>query len=186
MIQKKVISQTIPTFYSDKNDFENSCENFSILTSSNKQVPMQQANNLNSNKIASTKMEPSIKSVNYFGYQFNTNRNKVVATTVATPASTTTNTDNAQLNNSKSSLLDKKSPSQLFHRKSQQSSFQKYVIENQVRQHFYNRNTQKQTECDSNTKYMISKILNGDLDSSTLSDRNKLVIIINLFYLFID
>lgn len=184
MIQKKVISQTIPTFYSDKNDFENSCENFSILTTSNKQVPIQQANTLNSNKIGSTKMEPSIKSVNYFGYQFNTNRNKVVATTAAaTPASTTTtattNTDNAQLNNSKSSLLDKKSPSQLFHRKSQQSSFQKYVIENQVRQHFYNRNTQKQTESDSNTKYMISKILNGDLDSSTLSDRNKLVI--NLF-----
>jgi hypothetical protein len=179
MIQKKVISQTIPTFYSDKNDFENSCENFSILTTSNKQVPIQQANNSNSNKIASTKMEPSIKSVNYFGYQFNTNKNKAAA---AAPASTTTtNTDNAQLNNSKSSLQDKKSPSQLFHRKSQQSSFQKYVIENQVRQHFYNRNSQKQTESDSNTKYMISKILNGDLDSSTLSDRNKLVIMINLF-----
>jgi hypothetical protein len=170
MIQKKVISQTIPTFYtsqaSDKNDFENSCENFSILTS--KAVPLASGT---TKSISSTKMEPSIKSVNYFSYQFNSNRGKL-------------NDSSSNNNNSKPSLIQQdnanRSPSQMHHRKSQQSSFQKYVIEKQVRQHF-NQKSQQQTQSqsqnhqqdsESNTKYMISKILNGDIEPSSFTNNN--------------
>ena len=66
MISKKVITQTIPTFYNDKTDFENSSENFSIITSKTTPLPTSRAN-----RSQTTKMEPSIKSVNYFGYRFN-------------------------------------------------------------------------------------------------------------------
>ncbi len=65
MLSKKVITQTIPTFYNDK-EFENSSENFSIITSKTTPMPTSRGN-----RSQATKMEPSIKSVNYFGYRFN-------------------------------------------------------------------------------------------------------------------
>lgn len=155
MIQKKVISQTIPTFYTTadtKNDLENnSCENFSILTSKAVPLASSQTSSSTATKTIATKMEPSIKSVNYFGYQFNSNRNKV--------------NDSSLSSINKSSHENNQSPSQMY-RKSQQSSFQKYVIEKQVRQHFNYRNPD-----DPNTKLMISKILNGDIERE-ISSKN--------------
>lgn len=70
MISKKVITQTIPTFYNDKTDFENSSENFSVVNA--KTTPLSTSR---TNRSQNTKMEPSIKSVNYFGYRFN-NQNR--------------------------------------------------------------------------------------------------------------
>ncbi len=70
MISKKVITQTIPTFYNDKTDFENSSENFSIVTT--KTTPLPTTRGIRSQ---ASKMEPGIKSVNYFGYRFN-NQNR--------------------------------------------------------------------------------------------------------------
>ena len=53
--------------------------------------------------------------------------------------------------------------------KSQASSYQKYVIEKQqVKQHFTHR-----TSNDSTTKFMISKILNGELENISTNSSNS-------------
>jgi hypothetical protein len=70
--QKKVITQTIPTFYNDKPDFENSSENFSIISKVSHGTPLtttRPTNRSQTSKVIVT--EPGIKSVNYFGYRFN-------------------------------------------------------------------------------------------------------------------
>lgn len=54
-------------------------------------------------------------------------------------------------------------------RKSQASSYQKYVIEKQqVKQHFTQR-----TPNDSTTKFMISKILSGELENISTNSSNS-------------
>ena len=161
MISKKVITQTIPTFYNDKTDFENSSENFSILTSKTNPLGVSKAGQ----RPQTTKMEPSIKSVNYFGYRFNPHNQRTNAN-----SSVITNSTAATLNN-----IQQASPS----RKSQQSStFQKYIIDKQhvSKQHFNNTNS------DSTTKHMISKILNGDIENianNTNKNLNKVFIVKN-------
>lgn len=188
MIQKKVISQTIPTFYTtnataDKNDLDSSCENFSLLTSNAVPLASSQTSSgavSNSNtttpKTISTKMEPSIKSVNYFGLQFNSNRNKSNDSNLS--SNNNMNNTNGNLTNHSNNinmharLENNRSPSQMY-RKSQQTSFQKYVIEKQVRQHFNHRNSTTNHENDPSTKLMISKILNGDLESTQLTTTNS-------------
>lgn len=77
MLSKKVITQTIPTFYNDK-DFENSSENFSIVTSKTTPMPTSRGN-----RSQAAKLEPSIKSVNYFGYRFNNSSNRNLNTSVS-------------------------------------------------------------------------------------------------------
>ena len=152
MISKKVISQTIPTFYNDKTDFENSSENFSILTAKTNPLSVSKAGQ----RPQTTKMEPSIKSVNYFGYRFNPHNQRTNAN-----SSVITNSTVATLNNSQQG-----SPS----RKSQQSTFQKYLIDKQqgTKQHFNNNNNNS----DSSTKHMISKILNGDIENIANNNKN--------------
>lgn len=74
MISKKVVTETIPTFYNDKTDYENSSENFSI--GNTQTMTPSYTTRINNNRPQTSKMKPSIKSVNYLGYRFNDNLNR--------------------------------------------------------------------------------------------------------------
>ena len=179
MISKKAGSETMPTSYNDKNEFENSSDNFSFLS-----------------KAASTVTTKSIrfdanalKSTNYFGYNFASNRNLSASSKNTAASSIKQNYQNKNsyglypqnqhteqypqyqlpANKPDKSFINAEyeKPSQLINIKKQQAAFQKYILERHVN-HFNHR-----TSGDSTTKYMISKILNGDIENTAnISDKS--------------
>lgn len=163
MISKKLISQTIPTTYDDKNEYNNMRENF--LSSSYLPTNRQEVDH---NRI-------DVKSVNYFGSKSNTNfkLNKQHANTNDLNQTKNSNYynfnsnsynfyntsfSNENLEKFKTNSNSDLNQDSFILPKNKQKSFQKYAIERHIN-HFKPKNLNQE-----NTKMMITKMLNGNID----------------------
>lgn len=166
MITKKLISQTIPTVYNDKNEFNNSSENLTLTSSSFLPPNKQQLN----------PKRMDIKSVNYFGSKSSTNFKKFNKQHVNSNDlnqaknsnyynfnSNSYNFYNTSFSNENLEKFKTNSNSDLNQEsfilpKNKQQTFQKYAIERHIN-HFKPQNLNS-----NNSKMMITKMLNGNID----------------------
>lgn len=175
MITKKLISQTIPTVYNDKDEFNNLSENFT-LTSSSYLTPKRQ-------ELDHKQMD--LKSVNYFGSKSSTNFKKVnkqhVNSNDLNQAKNSnyynfnsnsynfynTSFSNENLEKFKTNSINSDLNQESFILpKNKQQSFQKYAIERHIN-HFKPQNLNS-----NNTKMMITKMLNGNIDDGPRNEPN--------------
>ena len=167
MITKKLIFQTVPTVYNDKNEFNNSSENFSITSTLNSFSP---------SNIHKQTSRADLKSINYFGSKSSLNLGKNLNQTNSTKVkpiknynfnSNSYNYYNTSFSNENldkfktNSTYDFNNQQDSFilpnNSKQPQQSFQKYAIERHI-SHFKPQNL--------DSKSIVTKMLNGNIEES--------------------
>lgn len=169
MITKNLtIPQTMPTtVYDENSDFINSSENFSVLPARNN-ISYLQSSSIKPN-LRLNRMDFNVKSVNYFQNNNSSGRNKKIVNKSLTTSSENFKSTSlhAYNHNNSTEISDMYGINNNYNQesfiipKNKQQPFQKYSNEKQINHHF------KPRTIDLNsTKFMISKMLNGNIEEN--------------------